>query len=577
LSFYKTIVQAILRNLTPDQQKKGFLIIVLMGFNAILDFFSIASFLPLMALVIDPSSARSNPTINDLYSFFEFTSHATFITTITIGVLLFVVVKNVISLWIARVKASYAFNIRSDISSRTISAYLSSSFSEFTHKDFTKELHKITSHPLAFANNIILSLTTILSETLVGIFIITCIAYYDYQVLLLVALVLVPVFVVLHTRKRRLNKISKELKTTYPQLLKYSNQAIEGFVEINAYQKHVFFIDRFEKVSKKLTDTFIKDQVLQAGTLRLTELIVAFVMCSLILYSVAIGLQYQQTLILLGVYAGASFRLVPSINRIIHAFQQLRTNEHVLHELKITPNSLEPQASIPADVEFLKSIQLNNISFQYPAGPPALREVSLTIMKGEKLAITGASGEGKTTLLLVLLGFIDQAEGELLVDGKKINNKLAWRRLIGYVPQNPYMLDGTVAENIAFGIPSEKIDRAKVLRLINKLALNDLVKYMPDGIDSRIGEHGAKLSGGQRQRIALARALYNEAEILLLDEVTNQVHSTMETEIMNLLNDLKEEKKTILIVTHRIIHPEFFDKILKLEGGKLLQETVLQA
>ena len=235
----------------------------------------------------------------------------------------------------------------------------------------------------------------------------------------------------------------------------------------------------------------------------------------------------------------------------------------------LSPSTLEPQTP----VSFNNSIFLKNISFEYPSGPIALQNISLTIRKGEKIGIIGKSGEGKTTLLLILLRFLKETSGEILVDGKSIPDDTNWRKLLGYVPQSPYIIDGTLCENIAFGIPTDNVDRPKILHLIRELEMDDLVQQLPDGIDSRIGERGAKLSGGQRQRLAICRALYADASILLLDEATNQVHSSVELEIMKLLDRLVCQKKTIIVVTHKIARKNFFDAIFRLEKGVLSEET----
>ena len=187
--------------------------------------------------------------------------------------------------------------------------------------------------------------------------------------------------------------------------------------------------------------------------------------------------------------------------------------------------------------------------------------------RGEKVGLTGDSGGGKTTLLLILLRFLKETSGEILVDGHQIKDDHSWRKLLGYVPQAPYIIDGSIAENIAFGVPAEQIDRRKIDQLLKELGLAEMVSHLPNGIDSQIGERGVKLSGGQRQRLAIARVLYADAEVLLLDEITNQVHSFMEKEILNILNKISQEKKTIIMVTHHISNAEFFDTIYALEDG----------
>ena len=276
MKIYRALAESIRSNLTPKDRRKGAGIIALMVFNAVLDFFTVAAFLPLMASVIDPD-LTSTSLIKNLYTFFGFNSHGNFIVGMSVAIAVFVLAKNHVSIWIAAVKARYAFNLRKELASRALSHYLQASFLDFTRTDFTRTLHTITNHPLAFANNIIISITTVISETLVVVFFLGFMAYYDYKVLLMIALILLPVLGLVLIRKDTLKKISHDLKSAYPLVLKFASQAIDGFVEIKTYEKAPYFYQRFERVSKKLTETFIKDQILQAGTRRLTEIILVVV------------------------------------------------------------------------------------------------------------------------------------------------------------------------------------------------------------------------------------------------------------------------------------------------------------
>jgi HlyD family secretion protein len=188
----------------------------------------------------------------------------------------------------------------------------------------------------------------------------------------------------------------------------------------------------------------------------------------------------------------------------------------------------------------------------------------------------GKSGTGKTTLLLILLQFLTEYKGKVLLDGIEIQpaNRKAWQNILGYVPQNPLLLDGTIVENIAFGIPPEEIDIKKIDQLIHDLDLDEMVKALPEGADTPIGEKGIKLSGGQRQRLSIARALYANAEILLLDEVTNQLDMNTEREILMLFEKESMSNKTILMVTHQQDLTLKFDRTIRFENGILFDSSL---
>ena len=383
-----------------------------MFLNALLDFFSLASFLPLVLLLINPEVISSNRLLNGSYVYFDFQTPSSFIIAMTVSVLAFTLVKNMVVLWIIRRKAGYTYTIGSELSSRMLSRYMEISFLKFTQTDFSKELNRIASLPIAFANNIILPLATLLSEGLVFLLLLCCIILYDFKVFTLLVIIFIPVGIVYWVKRKNLHGTSQALKEDYPLSLKYALQVVEGLQEIRVLGKESFFKKRFNEISKNLAKTFTGDHVLQTGISRLTEVIAAIIICSLIIYSILTSRNFQQTILLLGVYAATSFRIIPSINRILNATLQIKTHEFLFNELQNLAHHDPPVNldSVFAPV-FKDAIELRNVTYQYPDGVKVLHNISLTIHKGDKIALIGKSGSGKTTLLLILLQLLNDHEG----------------------------------------------------------------------------------------------------------------------------------------------------------------------
>jgi ABC-type bacteriocin/lantibiotic exporter with double-glycine peptidase domain len=250
------------------------------------------------------------------------------------------------------------------------------------------------------------------------------------------------------------------------------------------------------------------------------------------------------------------------VNRIFGALHQIKSNEHVVNDLsQLVPYLGETADQRNPPLKFRGSIELTNISFGFPGQPLLLHLANWKVKKKEKVAITGKSGKGKTSLLLLVLRMLAEKEGMFYLDGRKVSGleTPAWRSLFAYVPQNPYVLDATVEENIAFGVPATQIDTARVGQLLADMDLTNWIADLPEGTRTLIGEKGVKISGGQRQRLAIARALYQDKEILILDEVTNQLDPATESEIFEALQRASINK-TIIMVTH---HPDLLQKVDK--------------
>lgn len=312
------------------------------------------------------------------------------------------------------------------------------------------------------------------------------------------------------------------------------------------------------------------------------ELLGVLGLCGLVLTMVIQGRALDSILPALALFATSAFRLIPSANRVLGAVQSLRyagsAVSLLLNELRLEPTmtSLVSQpgrvARHPHNGAFGSELALDHVDYTYPgAARKTLREVSVTVKKGETIGIIGPSGAGKSTLIDVVIGLLLPTRGTVSVDGVDIRDDIrSWQSRIGYVPQSIYLTDDTLRSNIAFGVPPDAIEDEQVLAALNAAQLGEFVTGLPLGADTVVGERGVKLSGGQRQRIGIARALYHNPDILVLDEATSALDMATEAELMDAVGALKG-LKTVVIVAHRIVTVQGCDRIYCMEKGQVVR------
>jgi HlyD family secretion protein len=281
----------------------------------------------------------------------------------------------------------------------------------------------------------------------------------------------------------------------------------------------------------------------------------------------------------LSVYAIAGFKLLPAFQQIYSSLAQVKGNiasfESIRADLKASANKHPMKQNYqhsPADnIALKKSIELKEITFTYPGKTqPALNNLTMTIPANSVIGIVGPSGSGKSTAIDLLLGLIDPQQGQLIIDNTPIteHNKRAWQNTIGFVPQIIFLSEGTIAENVAFGIPTKDINHAQVNKALSLAHLGELVESLHKGVHTKVGERGVQLSGGQRQRIGIARALYHEADVLVFDEATSALDGITEKLIMDAIHDFSGQK-TIIMIAHRLKTVQKCDVIFFIEQGQL--------
>ena len=272
----------------------------------------------------------------------------------------------------------------------------------------------------------------------------------------------------------------------------------------------------------------------------------------------------------LALFAAAAFRIMPSLTRILNGVQGILYSrpaiDSVFEEFNQETFKNNVKKTFSKNIFLTKEINLKNVNFKYSdSGPFILKDINLNIKYGTTIGLIGESGIGKTTLINIILGLIEPTSGSINIDGISISENIkSWQSQIGYVPQNIYLADDTIMKNIAFALPEEKIDTTLVKKAVMNAKLDKLVNSLDEGLNTNVGEFGDKISGGQRQRIAIARALYTDPKVLILDECTNSLDIDTEKQILNEVNFLKG-KKTIIMITHRPSTLENCDCIYKID------------
>jgi len=358
--------------------------------------------------------------------------------------------------------------------------------------------------------------------------------------------------------------------------MKYLFRGIHAYIDAKIYGKENYFLRQFSEAQGRLNRNFALFNTLNLLPVRLIEIVAVLGMAALVIYSLIFSITKNEIIILLSLFAAAAYRIMPSINRMVISLMNIKTFHYTI-DLLTNPDAahiaLQQSNSHPVvNMPFNESLALRNISFAYGDSETfKLNNISFFLKKGEIVGLIGPSGSGKTTIINILLRFLKESSGEMLIDGRPLQEEdtPVWRRLIGYVKQDPFILDGTIAENIAFGESPGEIDPEKLQSALQQAGLSDFTAGLPEGKQTQIGERGAKLSGGQRQRIAIARALYRNSEILIFDEATSELDGQTEKEIVAAIKSLARQQKTILIIAHRLSTLKHCQRIYELKDGEI--------
>jgi ATP-binding cassette, subfamily B, bacterial PglK len=542
----------------------------------------VGSILPFLTVLADPTRIETVPQLAWAYERFGFTSNHRFLVALGLGTIAVIVLAN--GMQMLRVYAVARFTVMRghSISRRLLARYLHQPYEFF----LTAHSGDMSSRVLNEANNVVQYFLRPVAEVISGaitlVLVVAVVIWVNPQIALLAIAALGTVFALSFiVTSRRLAALGRERRVANKARFKVAGEGLTGIKDIKLLDSENVFLSRFDRHSLKMAHSDVGRNILTQlpPYVLQTTVFAGFVLLCLFLLDPDAG---DSTEVLagllptLGVLAIAAQRLMPELGRLYSNAGLLRygrASVDAVHDALGVPASSSEQARGPVEPMPLRSeLVLDRVSYAYPgADRPGLDTVTLAIRAGERIGIVGASGAGKTTLADILLGLLLPVSGEMRVDGVPVTPERlpAWRRVVCYVPQEIYLLDASVAENIAFGVAPGKIDRARIEAVAKLAQLDDFVqRELPQGYDTLVGERGLRLSGGQRQRIGIARALYRDAGMIVFDEATSALDNVTEQELMSAIDALPEDR-TVAMIAHRLSTVRRCDRILVLDQGRV--------
>ena len=465
---------------------------------------------------------------------------------------------------INQAQSRFVYNVASRISRMNLLQYLEGNYEGYVNIDSSIHIRKISQQPIEFAHYILQGLGQICTELILILLTITAVLYYDAKLFLfLLLLLLPPVLLISLLLKKRLRKVRSDVKQNNEQSLQYLQEALNGFVESNIYGKTNFFGGRYASKQKTLNDHLANLQATQNLPSRLIEL---FAILGLLIL-VALSKLWQQPMVgilSVGAFLAAAYKIIPGLVKILNVLAQIKAYEFTLQGLVYT-SPPGWKSSIVEEMPRLRSVELKNVSFQY-LQKSVLSRVDLLIEKGDFVGMAGISGRGKTTLVNLLLGFVNPAAGDIIFNNQVVNGskQLYWKR-IAYVKQQPFVISDSIVKNITL---DENFDWPKLEEVLAVTSLDEMVDSSVHGINKQIAENGRNISGGQRQRICIARALYKDADLIILDEPFNELDRPSEEKMLQYFRKLAEQGKMILLITHNQSSLNFCDRIISLNEDK---------
>ncbi|MBM3701512.1 MAG: ABC transporter ATP-binding protein [Actinobacteria bacterium] len=572
------MIKKIFKLLTKQERKQLYMLFGAMVISAIIEVAGIASILPFLSLITNPGLIQSNRYLKWLYTSLNFQSNNRFLILVGATVLVILIVSNILALLMRWALTRFSSMRTYTISRSLLINYLYQPYIFFLNHNTSTLGKDILSEVEKAVGGVILPLLDIFSRGIVALFVFAMLLAVNPILALSLIIVLGGAYLFIYKFiKQKLYNMGKKSYEFNTERFKALDEAFGDIRLIKLRGCENYFVNSYSKPSVEIAKYNASYAIITQTPRYLMEIIAFGGIIIVVLYLLASGKGIQNLLPLIGLYAFATYRLMPSLQAIFAAASQMRFSTKSIDSLYETMRSFNNEQHLSSTdkekIERLllkKEFRLESVTFSYPkTHEPVIQDLNLKAAVNSSVALVGVTGAGKTTIANIILGLLKPDTGRILVDGIEITdeNLSNWQRNLGYIPQDIYLQDDTVARNIAFGIPDDSID-LNVVGHVAKIANihNFIVEQLPDGYQTLVGERGVRLSGGQRQRIGIARALYNNPGVLVLDEATSALDGATEREVFAAIQNVAKTK-TLIIIAHRLTTIKECDVIYVLKNG----------
>lgn len=581
-----TALEKSLALLSDAEKKRGYLVLFVVLGVAIFETLGVASIMPFLAVLGNPKLIQSNVLLKEAFlrsNVLGVRDANTFLLLLALTTFILVICSAVYRIYATQIINKYICSIHHNLSMRILRCYLRQPYEFFVRNNsgnLTKNIISEVSHVTSF---VLHPMLLMVAYSIQAFAIIVMLFIVDYSIAIAVSAILGGLYYIFFVlMRRKINTLGKVLVNANRQRYIFINEIFGGIKEIKFKNNENRFIERFKRPSEELANSQASYQTLTQGPKYIIEAIVFGGALSLIIVLMLIGGGNQPealgyALPVVGLYALSAYRLQPALQNMFNGFSGLKYGvnsvENLFDTLTLRTETKETEDKTIKSMTFTREIELRNVGFSYGSrSSPAIKDLSLKIPAKSVVGIVGRSGSGKTTLVDLILGLLYPTEGAIYVDGIVLDEDLipSWKKTVGYVPQEVYLGDTTIAENIAWGDDVASIDFDRVKSAAQLANLDDFInRELPMKYNTRVGERGVQFSGGQKQRIGVARALYSCPDIIILDEATSALDSICESEIMKEIA-LLGKTKTIIMISHRIESLKECSSIVMLDSGRVM-------
>lgn len=574
------LIKQLLPLLTKKQRKHFLVLQLLVILMASSEVIAIASIGPFMAVVAEPNLLQSSSFFSFFYNFSGANNTSEFINIAGISVLIFLAISSLLSMFTVWKLSIFASKTGTEISDQLYKYYMNQNWLFFANGSSAELIKKVSAESVRVSDGIIQPLVQLNARAVLATFISIGLLLYNPILAILGLIFFIVAYIVLYKVVRgKLSRNGAEISKVATLRFRLMNEGFGGIKDLLILNRKDSFVKKFQATGNRFANARGGNLALSMVPRYFMELLAFGIIIILILYLIKTENGNLGTILpIISIYALAAFKLLPALQQIYASLAQIKGNiaafESIRNDLKHSQQFLLEKVT-PQDskgfLSFERRLELKGLTFTYPGKKfKTLNELNLVIPANHVIGIVGSSGSGKSTIIDLILGLIHPQNGSISVDDVVLNksNLQLWQAKIGFVPQSIFLSEGTISENVAFGVSSEDIDSERVLESIKLSHLDDVVNKLPLGVNTKVGERGVQLSGGQRQRLGIARALYNDASVLVFDEATSALDGLTEKLIMESINEF-QGKKTIIMIAHRLKTVKHCDTIFFIEDGQV--------